>query len=116
MELQSELGKAGLATEGADLPLPAPIRAAPGQRCARAIRKAALNVCLGVVCPRARSGSCQADHHPQPGKLLQVDDMSVECVIASEVFDDAEFHKVGVEATALYPCLFGLEAISMRNR
>ena len=35
-----------------------------------------------------------------PGKLLLVDDMSVDCVIASEVFDDTEFHKVGVEATA----------------
>jgi len=35
-----------------------------------------------------------------PGKLLLVDDMSVDCVIASEVFDAAEFHKVGVEATA----------------
>jgi hypothetical protein len=35
-----------------------------------------------------------------PGKLLLVDDMSVDCVIASEVFDEQEFHKVGVEATA----------------
>jgi hypothetical protein len=34
------------------------------------------------------------------GKLLLVDDISVDCVIASEVFDDTEFHKVGVEATA----------------
>ena len=31
------------------------------------------------------------------GKLLLVDDISVDCVIASEVFDEAEFHKVGVE-------------------
>jgi hypothetical protein len=36
-----------------------------------------------------------------PGKRLLVDDMSVECVIASEVFDEQEFHKVGVEMTAL---------------
>jgi hypothetical protein len=34
------------------------------------------------------------------GKLLLVDDMSVDCIIASEVFDDAEFHKFGAEATA----------------
>jgi hypothetical protein len=34
------------------------------------------------------------------GKLLLVDDMSVSCNIASEVFDQEEFHKVGVEATA----------------
>jgi hypothetical protein len=36
-----------------------------------------------------------------PGRLLLVDDMSVDCVIASEVFDEQEFHKVGVEATAI---------------
>jgi hypothetical protein len=35
-----------------------------------------------------------------PGKLLLVDHMSVDCVIASEVLDEEEFHKVGVEATA----------------
>jgi hypothetical protein len=35
-----------------------------------------------------------------PAKLLLVDDISVDCVIASEVFDAAEFHKAGVEATA----------------
>jgi hypothetical protein len=35
-----------------------------------------------------------------PGRLLRVDDMSVDCVIASEVFDQQEFNKVGVEATA----------------
>jgi hypothetical protein len=34
------------------------------------------------------------------GKLLLVEDMSVDCVIASEVFDEQEFHEVGVEATA----------------
>jgi hypothetical protein len=34
------------------------------------------------------------------GKLLLVDDMSVDCVVASEVFDDAEFRKVGVAVTA----------------
>ena len=31
------------------------------------------------------------------GNLLLVDDISVDCVIAGEVFDEAEFHKVGVE-------------------
>jgi hypothetical protein len=36
-----------------------------------------------------------------PGKRLLVDDMSVECVIASEIFDEQEFHKVGVAMTAL---------------
>jgi hypothetical protein len=36
-----------------------------------------------------------------PGRLLLVDDMSVDCVIASEVFNEQEFHKVGVEATAI---------------
>jgi hypothetical protein len=40
-------------------------------------------------------------------KVLLVDDLSVDCVIASEVFDEPEFHKVGVEATAylriIYP-------------
>ena len=35
-----------------------------------------------------------------PGKLLLVDDMSVDCVIASEVLDEQEFPKVGVEAFA----------------
>jgi hypothetical protein len=34
------------------------------------------------------------------GKLLLVDDMSVDCVIASEALDEQEFPKVGVEATA----------------
>ena len=50
-----------------------------------------------------------------PGKALLVDDMSVDCVIASEVFDDAEFHKFGVEATAYlritYPADACLEAL-----
>src|SRR3954447_10017463 len=53
------------------------------------------------------------------GQLLQVDDMSVECVVASEVFDDAEFHKVGVEATALlrivYPVSACPEALDSEN-
>jgi hypothetical protein len=35
-----------------------------------------------------------------PGKLLLVDDMSVDCVIASEILDEAEFHRIGVAATA----------------
>jgi hypothetical protein len=29
------------------------------------------------------------------GKLLRLDDMSVDCVIASEVFDQQELSKVG---------------------
>ena len=45
-----------------------------------------------------------------PGKLLLVDDMSVDCVIASEVFDDAEFHKVGVEATAYLRIVYPIDA------
>jgi hypothetical protein len=44
------------------------------------------------------------------GKLLLVDDMSVDCVIASEVFDDAEFHKVGVEATAYLQIVYPADA------
>jgi hypothetical protein len=55
-----------------------------------------------------------------PGKLLLVDDMSVDCVIASEVFDDAEFHKVGVEATAylqiVYPTNACPEALDSEGR
>jgi hypothetical protein len=34
------------------------------------------------------------------GRLLLVDDMSVDCVIASEVFDQQEFSKAGVATTA----------------
>src|SRR4051794_10623996 len=50
-----------------------------------------------------------------PGKLLLVDDMSVDCLVASEVLNDAEFHKVGVEATAylriVYPTKICPEAL-----
>ena len=45
-----------------------------------------------------------------PGKLLLVDDMSVDCVIASEVFDEAEFHKAGVAATAYLRIVYPVEA------
>ena len=45
-----------------------------------------------------------------PGKRLLVDDMSVDCVIASEVFDEQEFHKVGVEATALLRIVYPPDA------
>ena len=45
-----------------------------------------------------------------PGKLLLVDDMSVDCVVASEVFDDLEFHKVGVEATAYLQIVYPTDA------
>ena len=52
------------------------------------------------------------------GKLLLVDDMSVDCVIASEVFDEEEFPKVGVEATAylriIYPVDACPEALDLR--
>jgi hypothetical protein len=44
------------------------------------------------------------------GKQLLVDDMSVDCVIASEVFDEAEFHKVGVEATAYLRIVYPTDA------
>lgn len=44
------------------------------------------------------------------GKLLLVDDISVDCVIASEVFDDAGFHKVGVEATAYLQIVYPADA------
>jgi hypothetical protein len=45
-----------------------------------------------------------------PGRLLLVDDMSVDCVIASEVFDEQEFHKVGVEATAFLRIVYPPDA------
>ena len=45
-----------------------------------------------------------------PEKLLLVDDMSVDCVVASEVFDDSEFHKVGVEATAYLQIVYPPDA------
>ncbi|HEY2133843.1 MAG TPA: hypothetical protein VGH36_12865 [Acetobacteraceae bacterium] len=35
-----------------------------------------------------------------PGQTLRVDDMSVDCVIASEIFDEQEFKRFGVVATA----------------
>jgi hypothetical protein len=44
------------------------------------------------------------------GKLLLVDDMSVDCVIASEAFNEQEFHKVGVEATAILGIEYPLDA------
>jgi hypothetical protein len=45
-----------------------------------------------------------------PGRLLRVDDMSVDCVIASEVFDQQEFNKVGVEATAYLRIKYPVDA------
>ena len=45
-----------------------------------------------------------------PGKLLLVDDMSVDCVIASEVLDEQEFSKVGVEATAYLRIVYSVDA------
>ncbi len=54
-----------------------------------------------------------------PGKLLLIDDMSVDCVLASEVYDDAEFKKIGVEATAylriVYPDDACPEALDSEN-
>ena len=44
------------------------------------------------------------------GKQLLVDDMSVDCVIASEVFDEAEFHKAGVAATAYLRIVYPTDA------
>jgi hypothetical protein len=44
------------------------------------------------------------------GKRLLVDDMSVDCVIASEVFDEQEFHKIGVEATAYLRIVYPTDA------
>jgi hypothetical protein len=44
------------------------------------------------------------------GKVLLIDDVSVDCVIASEVFDEAEFHKVGVAATAYLRIIYPIEA------
>jgi hypothetical protein len=45
-----------------------------------------------------------------PGKLLLIDDMSVDCVIASEIFDEEEFHKAGVEATAILRIAYPTDA------
>ena len=45
-----------------------------------------------------------------PGKLLLVDDMSVDCVIASEIFDEQEFPKVGVEAAAYLRIAYPVDA------
>jgi hypothetical protein len=45
-----------------------------------------------------------------PGKLLLVDDMSVDCVIASEILDEQEFPKVGVEATAYLRIVYPIDA------
>jgi hypothetical protein len=44
------------------------------------------------------------------GQLLRVDDMSVDCVIASEVFDQQEFNKAGVETTALLRIVYPTNA------
>jgi hypothetical protein len=45
-----------------------------------------------------------------PGRVLRVDDMSVDCVIASEVFDEQEFNKVGAEATAYLRIVYPVNA------
>lgn len=44
------------------------------------------------------------------GRLLQVDDMSVDCVIASEVFDEEEFVKTGVAVTAYLRISYPVDA------
>jgi hypothetical protein len=45
-----------------------------------------------------------------PGRLLQVDDMSVDCVVASEVFDEQEFSKAGVATTAYFRISYPVDA------
>jgi hypothetical protein len=45
-----------------------------------------------------------------PGTRLLIDDMSVDCVVASEVFDEATFHQVGVEATAILRITYPADA------
>jgi hypothetical protein len=44
------------------------------------------------------------------GQLLLVDDISVDCVVASEVFEEVEFHKVGVAATAYLRIVYPVDA------
>jgi hypothetical protein len=44
------------------------------------------------------------------GQLLRIDDMSVDCVIASEVFDQQEFNKAGVETTAVFRIVYPTNA------
>lgn len=44
------------------------------------------------------------------GKVLLVDDMSVDCVIASEILDPEEFLKVGVEVTAYLRIFYPADA------
>jgi hypothetical protein len=44
------------------------------------------------------------------GQLLRVDDMSVDCVIASEVFDQQEFNRAGVETTAFLRIVYPTNA------
>ena len=44
------------------------------------------------------------------GRLLQVDDMSVDCVVASEVLDQQEFSKVGVATTAYLRIMYPVDA------
>jgi hypothetical protein len=50
-----------------------------------------------------------------PGQTLRVDDISVDCVIASEIFDQQDFVKYGVAATAylriVYPVASCPEAL-----
>ena len=45
-----------------------------------------------------------------PAKVLLVDDMSIDCVIASEIIDGQEFPKVGVEATAYLRIVYPTDA------
>jgi hypothetical protein len=46
-----------------------------------------------------------------PGMRLLIDDMSVDCVIASEIFDEETFHQVGVEATAILRIMYPADAV-----
>jgi hypothetical protein len=45
-----------------------------------------------------------------PGKVLLIDDISVDCVIASEILDPQEFPKIGVEATAYLRIVYPVDA------
>jgi hypothetical protein len=44
------------------------------------------------------------------GQLLRVDDMSVDCVIASEILNQREFNKAGVETTAFLRIVYPTNA------
>src|SRR5262245_13640701 len=64
-----------------------------------------------VIKGLTRQASCTRNGFVVPsGRLLQVDDMSVDCVIASEVFDEQEFSKAGVATTAVLRMSYPINA------